>query len=337
MLNWSSLTSWMAEQGLPTGVVSDVQMLAGGTQNILVSFTLGHASYVLRRPPIHKRDNSDETMRREARILAALKDTEVPHPALIAQCPDTSVIGAAFYLMAPVAGFNPTLSWPDGADTQRMARTIGLSMVDAIAALGRVEPEAVGLADFGRSQGWLERQCERWGRLLTSYERLAGFRSCLTGAGKLEAWLRDHRPSAWRPGLIHGDFQFSNVIVEPDGSRLAAIVDWELASIGDPLLDLGHMLATWPTSETPPPAVVFDTPGLPSRDELIERYRCGSSRDVGNIDWYQVLACFRLASILEGSYARAKAGLAPLETGNRLHGIAIALFEEARMIAEIDR
>jgi aminoglycoside phosphotransferase (APT) family kinase protein len=222
----------MAEQGLPTGELSDIQILAGGTQNILIYFSLGPASYVLRRPPIHKRNNSDETMRREARILAALKSTDVPHPALIAQCSGTSVIGAAFYLMAPVVGFNPTLSWPEGPATQGMARAVGFSMADAIAALGRVDPDAVGLQGFGRAEGWLERQCERWGKLLASYENLAGYRARFPAGRELEAWLRDHRPSAWQPGLIHGDFQFSNIIVEPGGSRLAAIVDWELAAVG---------------------------------------------------------------------------------------------------------
>jgi aminoglycoside phosphotransferase (APT) family kinase protein len=146
------------------------------------------------------------------------------------------------------------------------------------------------------------------------------------------AWLDANRPPSWTPGIIHGDFHFSNVLMRRDGPGLAAIVDWELTTIGDPLLDLGNLLATWPGGDGVAPTGSIDAPGLPSKAEVVARYAEGSTRDLSSIGWYEVLACYRLGCILEGTNARADAGLAPRETGDLLHAITLGLFARARSL-----
>lgn len=328
------LASWMDSVGLGGGPLANLELIAGGTQNVLLRFTRESRSYVLRRPPLHKRKNSDETMRREARVLGALASSDVPHPGLIAACADESVLGAAFYLMEPVDGFNPTLGLPEPYASDRAVQAqMGLAMADAIAALGRVDHVAAGLEDLGRADGWLERQVDRWRSQLASYSDQEGYAGPdIPGVDEVAGWLDAHRPGTWRPGLIHGDFHLANVLFHPTEPRLAAIVDWELATIGDPLLDLGHLLATWPSGDAGsgrPSAVAIDAPGLIGGDEIVARYAAGSDRDLEAVPWYRVLACYRLGIILEGTNARAAAGRAPKEIGDLLHAMTLGLFEQA--------
>jgi len=334
------LSSWMDDQKLGSGPLIDVRPISGGSQNVLLRFRRDDDDYVLRRPPLHKRGNSDETMRREARVLGCLAGTSVPHPRLIAACSDISVIGAAFYLMEPVEGFNPVIDLPASfRENPRIHREMGFALAAGIAELTKVDYEAVGLGDFGRPTRWLERQVSRWLSQLSGYSAFEGYpESALPGVPPLAEWISQRVPAVWSPGLIHGDYHFGNVLFESGGTKLAAIVDWELATIGDPLLDLGHLLAQWPQPESPPGVAVLDLPGLPTRDEMISHYAESAGRDVSHALWYQVLACFRLAIILEGSYARACAGQAPQETGERLHKKSIALVEQAgHLIDSSDR
>ena len=321
----------MDEQGLGEGPLVDVEAITGGTQNILMRFSRSGRSYVLRHPPPHKRKNSDETMRREARLLAALAGTDVPHPALIAACAVLDVLGSAFYLMEPVDGFNPSVAVPEPhLSSTEMQHQMGLAMVDAIAALGRVDHVEVGLGDFGKPDGWLERQVERWRSHLASYPPAEGYPGPdIPGVEEVASWLDAHRPSAWSPGLIHGDFHFANVLIDRTVPRVAAMVDWELATVGDPLLDLGHLLCTWPSGHSPMTVAGVNHTALPTRDELIGRYDDQSARGVDHADWYQVLACYRLGIILEGTNARAYAGQAPREIGDLLHAHTVSLFEQA--------
>ena len=333
LVDLDRLAEWMDGQGLAGGDIEQVERLGGGTQNILLRFVRGGRAYVLRRPPEHLRENSNETMRREARVLAALADTEVPHPRFIAGCGETDVLGAAFYLMEPIEGFNPTSGLPDlHASDPAVRRTMGLELVDAIAKLGRVDYRAVGLDGFGRVEGYLERQVARWRSQLESYSQLAGYPGpSIPGVERVATWLDDHRPATFQPGVIHGDYHLANVMYCHDGPELAAIVDWELSTIGDPLLDLGWLLATWPEERTPSVATVMVVPweGFPSSDELVSRYREQSDRDLSSIAWYAVLACYKLGIILEGTHARAFAGKADRATGDMLHAATVGLFERA--------
>ena len=323
------LASWMDARSLGDGPLVDAELITGGTQNILLRFSRSERTYVLRRPPVNKRANSDETMRREARALAGLAGTNVPHPALIAAEPDPEVLGAAFYLMEPIDGFNATLGLPAPFDSDlSWQHEMGLSMPDAIASLAAVDHVAVGLADLGRFDGWAERQVGRWRKQLDSYSALEGYPGPdIPGVDAVGEWLAARLPADAQPGLIHGDFHFANVLISRDRPVVAAIVDWELVTIGDPLLDLGHLLATWPQRDTVGLSVMAD--GLPTHDEVIARYATQSTRSLDNLLWYRVLACYRLGLILEGTHARACAGLAPKAIGDQLHAHTVSLLEQA--------
>ena len=330
------LDAWMDEQGLPEGAIENITPLTGGTQNILVRFERGGRPFVLRRPPIHKRANSDETMRREARVLGALAGSDVPHPGLIAACPDEALIGAAFYLMEPVDGWGIGAGLPElhAADPE-IQRGMGLAMARGIAALGMVDYKAVGLEGLGRPDGYLERQVARWRHQLDSYSEMEGYPGPeIPGVDRVAEWLDANRPPDKPAGILHGDYHIANVMFRHDGPELAAIVDWELATIGDPMLDLGALLISWPDADGNSPlggatgsSNALDS--LASSDELIACYGEHSDRDLSDIEWYVVLAAYRLGIILEGSHARACAGRAPKAIGDLLHATTVALFERA--------
>ncbi len=334
LVDLDALAAWMDVRGLGTGPIVAVERLGGGTQNVLLRFQRAGRAYVLRRPPEHKRQNSDETMRREARMLAALEGSNVPHPGLIAAEPGTDVIGASFYLMEPIEGFHAPSGLPEPHRSDASLRhAMGLAMVDGILALAAVDHEAAGLTDFGRTERYLERQVERWRSQLTSYSALPGYGGPdIPGVERVARWLDDNRPQTFRPGIIHGDFHLANVLFSRTGPELAAIVDWELTTIGDPLLDLGWLLATWPDrdgAQLGGAMAVQPWSGFPSADELVAHYRARSDRDLSAIDWYAVLACYKLGIILEGTHARAAAGQAPREVGDMLHAMTVGLFERA--------
>ncbi len=338
LVNFAALAAWMDDEGLAGGPFEAASLIPGGTQNILVRFTRGGREYVLRRGPAHLRAASNNVIRREMRLLAALADTEVPHPSFIRGCPDETVMGgAAFYLMEPVDGFGTGLGLPAlHAGDATLRREMGLEAVAAIAALGRVDHVAVGLADYGKPDGFLERQVPRWMAELKSYSELAGYPGPeIPGLEDVAHWLDARRPARWQPGIMHGDYHFGNIMFAHDSGRVAAIVDWEMSTIGDPLLDLGWILAMWPGTldilyqEPPDGPSLAKAGGLPSREQVIARYAEGSTRDTGNVTWYEVLACFKQGIVLEGSHARAYAGLAPQEIGDRLRATTLALFKKA--------
>ena len=335
LIDLKTLAAWMDSQGLGEGPIELAERLAGGTQNILLKFQRAGGAYVLRRPPPVLRANSNETMRREARVLAALKGSPVPHPGLIATCDDETVLGAAFYLMEPVDGYNATQGMPEPFVSSPILRyQMGLSLVDGIAALGAVDYVAVGLTGLGKPENYLERQVSRWRAQLESYAEIPEWdgRAELPGINRIGDWLNDNRPTGFQAGILHGDYHLANVMFRFDSPKLAAIVDWELTTIGDPLLDLGWLLATWPDEiETSEAGTVGVQPweGFPTATELVARYASQSTRDLSGIHWYGVLACYKLGIILEGTYARACAGKAPKETGDDLHRRTIWLLERA--------
>jgi len=325
------LSHWMDERGFPPGPIESPRLLGGGTQNILLRFERAGRSFVLRRPPKHLRKNSNETMRREARVLSALRGTDVRHPGMIAACDDETVIGTTFYLMEPVEGFTPREEMPVlHAHDASVRHAMGLEMVDAIASLAGVDFEARGLSDLGKIDGFLERQVGRWRAQLESYVEHSGWPglSGIPGVDEVGAWLNAHRPKDFVPGIIHGDFHFGNVLFDRTSSQLTAMVDWELTTLGDPMVDLGWLLSAWPEdgAESGP---VNPWSGFPSRSEIVERYAQKTGRDVSSADWYEVLACYKLGAILEGTYARACAGRAPKETGDFLHASTLSLFAKA--------
>jgi len=332
LIDLQKLTKWMDDQGLGSGEISAAKILSGGTQNILLSFDKGDRAFILRRPPPHPRSNSNNTMRREARMLSALKGTDVPHPELIAPCNDESILGAAFYLMEPIAGFNATTELPNyHAGDPKVRREMGFSLVEGIASLGAIDYLAVGLEGFGKPDGFLERQVSRWRSQLDSYLEFSEWpgSSAINGIYTVAKWLVEKCPTSYEPGIIHGDYHLANVMFHYDSPKLAAIVDWELTTIGDPLLDLGWLIATWPGDNPTLTTSVTPWKGFPNIEALIEHYGLHSSRDLNNINWYGVLACYKLGIILEGTFARACAGKAPKETGDKLHATTLSLFNRA--------
>lgn len=329
----SAVADWMRKEGLGNGEISNLQRLTGGTQNILLRFSSAGRDYVLRRPPEHPRPESNRTMQREATVLRALAGSDVPHPGFIALCEDHDVLGVTFYLMDPVEGFNPVSGLPDlHAGSPEIQHRMGLALVEGIAALGALDYRDVGLEDFGRPEGYLQRQVARWMSQLEGYSKVAEWPGpqSLPCVDQVARWLEDNQPSEFEPGIMHGDYHLANVMYRSDGPELAAIVDWELATIGDPLIDLGWLLATWPDpAESEHLVSVKPWLGFPTADELITHYGARSTRDLSAIAWYAVLACFKLGILLEGTHARACAGKAPRETGDKLHGRAVRLFERA--------
>ncbi|TVX98964.1 phosphotransferase family protein [Mycolicibacterium porcinum] len=318
----------------PGHPITGTTQIGGGTQNVMLRFTRGTRTFVLRRGPQHLRRSSNENLRREIRLTTALAGTDVPHPRLIAACDDESVMnGAVFYLMEPVDGFNAALHLPPLHSSSASARyQMGLSMIDTLAVLARVDYQQVGLQDSGRPHGFLDRQVPRWLGELQSYSDLPNYRDQHLPTDAVATWLTRNQPSSSRPGIMHGDYHVANVMFAHDRPDVAAIVDWEMCTVGDPLLDLGWILATWPDpgdAEDLVGSALARSGGLPTRTALIERYRHRTGFDVTAADWYTVLACFKLGIILEGTYARSCANQAPPDVGRRLHQTAIALFDRA--------
>lgn len=339
IVDFAVVGKWMDEQGLPAGEFEDVTALGGGTQNIMLRFARGGQDYVLRRGPKHLRAKSNDVIRREARLLGALDGTGVRAPQVIAACPDESVLGAVFYLMEPITGFNPQNELPQlHASDPQIRRQMGLSAVEAIARLGSLDYQALGLQDYGKPDGFLERQVPRWLGELESYSANVGYPGPeIPGVRQVGEWLDRNRPARWTPGILHGDCHLANMMFSYDGPEVAAMVDWEMSTIGDPLLDLGWQIATRPEPGTTGAALIGKlgaVGGLPTPEEMVEHYGKFSDRDLSNVTWYTVLACFKLGIVLEGTHARAFAGKAPKQVGDFLHAITLELFERAHRLME---
>lgn len=308
LIDEGRLAAFMDERGLP-GAGEDLtsRFITGGASNELFEITRGAHRFALRRPPRVVPAGRNETMLREYRLLAALADTDVPHARVLAVCDDPEMMGGCFYVMEMVDGWSPLGGgWPApfGSDVEAR-RGLAFELVSGIAKLARVDWKAKGLDGFGRPEGFHERQVDRW---MSHLERVR-FRE-LPGLDEAAAWLRVHRPRGYRPGIMHGDYQFANVMFRHGApARLAAIVDWEMGTVGDPLLDLGWVIQGWlDPGEDRSGGSYVDLSGMPTRAELLEAYEAESGRSTEDIDYYVVLARFKLAVVLEAGYARAVAG-----------------------------
>ena len=336
-LDWPRLAAWIETQPLPgSGPVIAAQRLRGGMQNQVFLIERAGGAFVLRRPPLAKPGIS-KTMLREARVLRALAGTDVPHPELYALCEDPDITGASFYCMAPIEGFAPggALKGEYAVDA-RWRGAMGEELVRAAAALTAIDTDAVGLADLGKPDAWHERQVERWRSQLEGYAAsFAGYDPReLPHLDTIGRWLGDNLPADRRIGLVHGDFQFANVMFSLQAPAISGVIDWELASLGDPLLDLGWILTSW-TEEGDPPGrrpLVQPWADFMPRAELIRRYGALTGRDMAEMDWFFVLACYKLACLLEGTVAAAKGGKVPAETGAHVHAYASWLTAKARQI-----
>ncbi|HEY5855263.1 MAG TPA: phosphotransferase family protein [Aldersonia sp.] len=298
----------MDGQGLPgKGEPLEARFLSGGTQNEIYEISRGEHRCVIRIPPPDAPANRDEGILREWRIIEALDGTDVPHTPAIAACSDLDVLGRAFYLMGFVDGWSPMgrKAWPAPYDTDFTARAgLAYQLAEGIALLSKVDWRAKGLQDLGRPDGFHDRQVARW---TSFFDRIKG--RDLDGMEVATAWLRTHRPLDFEPGLMHGDYQFANVMYRNDApAQLAAIVDWEMGTVGDPKLDLAWMVQSWPADTASPDAATasyVDLQGMPSRDQLVAHYAEVSGRQVDDLDYYLVLAKWKLAIVLEQGFQRA--------------------------------
>jgi aminoglycoside phosphotransferase (APT) family kinase protein len=302
------LGDWLDGTDLPgKGEPVEAGFVSGGTQNEIYEIRRGDLHCALRIPPPEAPAARDDGIFREWRIIEGLTGTDVPHTEAVAVCTDRSVLGRTFYLMGFVDGWSPMTrrGWDPPFDTDPATRPgLAYQLTEGIALLSRVDWRAKGLHDLGRPDGFHERQVDRWTAFL---DRIKGRE--LPGFEVAARWLREHKPLDYVPGLMHGDYQFANVMFRHGApARLAAIVDWEMGTVGDPKLDLGWMLMNWP-ADTSDPAVsnrsYVDLTGMPSRDQLLAHYAEVSGRQVDDIDYYLVLAKWKIAVVLEQGYQRA--------------------------------
>ncbi|BBZ07047.1 aminoglycoside phosphotransferase [Mycolicibacterium doricum] len=332
----AALTRWARREGLGS-TVTDVTPLAGGSQNVVVRLRLDERPMVLRRPPVHPRPASDKTMQREIAVLRTLAGSPVPHPGFIAGCEDLDVLGVVFYLMEEIDGFNPG---NEVAEAYRhdpgMRHRVGLSYAAGLAQLGNVAWEGSELAAIKRPGSFLARQVPQFLRLLGSYRHDRYSPEWLPAVTDLAEWLESNRPADGEPGIMHGDAHLNNVLLRRDTPELAAFIDWEMCTVGDPLLDLGWMLICWPHEPNPINAgsELAALGGLASRRDLLDAYVSAGGRHTDALHWYLAMACFKLAVVIEGTWSRFLAGRATKEAGERLHTSATNLIDLGMRVAK---
>jgi len=283
------------------------ELIAGGRSNLTYLVRGGGREWVLRRPPLGHVLPTAHDMAREHRVLAALAGTPVPAPRPHALCEDPSVNDAPFYVMEHRPGVVVGSELPPGfAETEDDRRRMSLALVETLVRIHAVDIEAVGLGDFGRPRGYLERQVRRWTQ---QWERSKTAE--LPAIEDLMERLHRALPDSSPPALVHGDYRLGNLCLDPrDPGRVVAVFDWEMATLGDPLADLGYTLIYWaePGEDAATLPVTFPRattlPGFLTRAELVEEYAKRSGRRIDAIDFYQVLALTKLAVISEGIYAR---------------------------------
>jgi aminoglycoside phosphotransferase (APT) family kinase protein len=294
-----------------TGAPLSASLISGGRSNLTYSVGDGTREWVLRRPPLGHVLPTAHDMAREYKVLTALAPTNVPVPRTYAFCDDDDVNGAPFYVMEQVDG--RILRTPEDLAplTKDDARRCSEQLVDVLVHIHTVDFDAVGLADFGRPDGYLERQVRRWNKQWES-SKAAGCPDS-PAIDEVARRLRNALPQSGPPTIVHGDYRLDNTMLSPDDyGRVVAVLDWEMATLGDPLADLGLFLLYWGREEAQvvaTGAVINTTAGFLSRDDVVERYAEQSGRSLDELDWYEVFASYKLAIIVAGIHARYLMGM----------------------------
>jgi aminoglycoside phosphotransferase (APT) family kinase protein len=301
------LAEFLDAAGLGSGELS-AQAIGDGHSNLSFLLARGEDRFVLRRPPRGDLAPSANAVLREADVLRKLGGTAVPVPEVLASCEDRSVIGAPFFVMEFIDGLAINDAPPAELGEPAAAERVTGEMIDALIDLHATDLAASGLGAFGRPDGYLERQLDRFGALL---ERNAT--RPLPDLEAVAAWLLANRPESGETTFVHGDYRLGNLMFTAAPTRLAAVLDWEMATVGDPLADLGYCTAMWaePGDEQNPMLALSRATRLfpfPGRDWIVARYVAATGRPVDALPWYQVLALWKSAIFLEGSYARYLAG-----------------------------
>ena len=337
------LTAWLDANvpALGDGPLA-VSQMHGGTSNVILTLDRGGPQMVLRRPPAVPPPGAEKGVLREARVLTALNGTPVPHPHCFGACADPAVIGAPFYVMERVAGWAAELRGERIVnrapfDTAPSEYGIGYAMIDGLVALANVDYRAVGLEDFGRVEGFLERQVDRWEGQLNSYPERYGYAGReIPGFAYARDWLRTNIPDDFRAGIIHGDVGTPNALFAFDRpARLTALIDWELSTIGDPLIDLAWFTNKLRDEEQPnavDPNALYAITNFPTRQELARYYAAGTGRDLANFDYYCVLALYKGGCILEYKVAQSAAGILSPETGRFFDRLVTSNFIKAEQL-----
>ncbi len=274
------------------------RLITGGRSNLTYLVSDGARNWVVRRPPLGHVLATAHDMGREYRVITALRDTSVPVPRSFALCSDPGVLGAPFYVMSAVDGVAYRTAEQLGAAGPGRARAIAERMVDTLAVLHAVVPAEVGLADFGRPEGFLGRQVRRWQRQLDASRSRP-----IPGIDELHALLEASTPSGTAPTIVHGDYRLDNVLIGPD-DQVAAVLDWEMATLGDPLTDVGLLLVYQRMDRLGEGPMASDAPGYPAEGEILDLYAASSGRDLSDLGFYIALASFKTAVVLEGIHYR---------------------------------
>lgn len=301
-LDLAALRAWLSAEApaLLDGPLTG-ELIAGGKSNLTYRVSDGRRSVVVRRPPLGHVLATAHDMGREYRVITALRETPVPVPETYAWCADESVIGAPFYVMSLVEGVPYRSAAELEVLGQKRTRAIGERLVDTLADLHLVDVAAVGLSDFGRPEGFLGRQVRRWGQQLDASRSRE-----VPGIDELRRRLGESVPPDTPGTVVHGDYRLDNVLVTP-ADEIGAVVDWEMATLGDPLTDVALLLTYQRISALGVGAGVSTAPhapGYPSREDTMRRYAARTGRDLGHLGFHEALAAFKLAVILEGIHYR---------------------------------
>jgi aminoglycoside phosphotransferase (APT) family kinase protein len=303
------LAAFLDEHGVGDGEIRATP-IGDGHSNVTYLIERGGREVVLRRPPRPPLPPSAHDVLREARLLRALKDTPARVPDVLAVGEDPAIIGMPFYVMERIAGDVIVTSVPDALDTPSERRLIGEQLIDALVEIHGVDWRAAGLEGFGKPTGYLERQLRRFLGLWEINKTRE-----IPAVESVGAWLAENLPSSGPATIVHGDFRLGNTIFASGApARLAAVLDWEMATIGDPLADLGYLGMMWTEAGDPQEGLrehlgnVTRAEGFPTRAELVARYEERSGRSMSNIRWYTALALWKSVVFMEGNYKRAIAG-----------------------------
>ncbi|WP_067652443.1 phosphotransferase family protein [Nocardia harenae] len=304
-----ALRRFLTGHGIVSGPIT-TRPVGDGHSNLTFLVSDGARRVIVRRPPPPPIPPGANDMLREARLLTALHPTAVPVPRVLAVAERDEVLDVPFYVMSYAPGPVVTARTPAPLDTPRQRREIGESLVDTLAELHEVDWRAAGLERIGRPEGFNRRHLRRMRRLIADDSGAAP-----AEFAEIDAWLDQHTPPESGAALIHCDFRIGNLVLAPEApGRVAAVLDWELATLGDPLLDIGYLLATVPEpGRAPNPTAELGAAmledGYPSRTELAERYAARTGRDVGALSWYTTLALWKLAVLYEYSRRRVLDGI----------------------------
>jgi len=327
-----ALRVWIVEnvEEVDDGAI-ETELLSGGHSNVTIGVRIGDRELVVRRPPVTAFLPTANDVQREYRFYAALGDVDVPTPRAFAFCGDDSVIGAPFYVMERLHGIVPhevdALQGLQSEDAAALCRRF----VEVLAAIHDVDYDAVGLGDVGKPTGYLERQVRRW---TDQWHRAKVADDPVID--ELAVILADHVPESPPSTIVHGDYRLGNVMLDGATRRdIVGVFDWEMATIGDPLADVGYTMLYWGTKDRPPihpSQLCAELPGMFTADEVAERYAVVSGRPVDNVVFYIVLAAFKLTIIGAGNAARARrsgAAAPTAETGTLLAQWALELWNRS--------